>query len=106
MATVIDITTKIKQEPAFIKIGDQSFEVDKSKNTMIEVMAKLNEEDSIENLDIAIGKMLGKDGKKAIDGMKLDFKAYQTVFIAVMACAMDLTFEEAEARFHKAESII
>ena len=100
MGTLIDITGKIKNEPKFIKLGDDTYKVDDSKNTVTKVMALFNEGGSeMENMEKVLELLLGKKAKKAIDDMNLSMEDYQVPFIAVMACVTGKTYEQAEADF-------
>ena len=100
MATHIDITGKLKYEPKFIQIGDKSYKVDDSKNTVTKVMALFEGGGSeIEHMDKALALLLGKEAFKAIEAMNLSMEDYRVPFIAVMACVTGKTYEEAEADF-------
>lgn len=100
MATLIDITGKIKNEEKFIKLGEKSYKVDDSKNTVIQVMAMFESGSSdMEQMEKALELLLGKQAKKDIDAMNLSFEDYKVPFIAVMACVSGKTYEQAEADF-------
>lgn len=98
MATVIDISNKIKNEEKFIKLYDKTYKVDDSKNTVIKVMA-LMDQDEVYAMDKAIELILGKDAKKYIDSLNLTLEDYKVPFIAVMACVNNVSYEEMEKRF-------
>lgn len=100
MATLIDITNKIKNEQKFIKLGDKSYKVDDTKNTVIKVMALFESEGSeIENMENALKLLLGKEAFKDIEAMNLSMEDYRVPFIAVMACVTGKTYEQTEADF-------
>lgn len=105
MATVLDITGKLKNEEKSIKLGDHVFRVDDTKNTMMEVMALFEQSQSndIAAIDAVIEKLLGKKASAEIDKMNLRFEDYKVIFIALMACVSNETYEEAESRFQKAK---
>ena len=99
MARVIDITSRIKTEPKFIKIGDDSYKVDDRKNTVLEVMQELNSANGtdVAVMDSVLGKLIGKDAVKKMEEYTLE--NYKTVFIAVMAQVQGVTYEECESSF-------
>lgn len=100
MGKVIDITSRIKNEPKFVKIGDASYKVDDRKNTVLEVTQLIEENgSSVETIDKALGKLIGEEETKAFAEYSLE--DYQTVFIAVMACVQGVTFEECERSFRR-----
>lgn len=100
MATLIDITGKLKYEQKFIKLGDKSYKVDDSKNTVTKVMALFNGGGSeLEQMEKALSLLLGKEAFKDIEAMNLSMEDYKVPFIAVMACVTGKTYEQAEADF-------
>lgn len=103
MATVIDITNKIKNEEKFIVYNGKSYKVDDRKNTMIEVYAILNEakEANIEVIDKAMEKLIGKEAVKDFAGFA--YADYLVPFFAALACVQNKTYEEIEESFRKAQ---
>ncbi len=102
MATVLDITSKLKQEEKFLKIGDVQLRVDDSKNTVISALAELESDKArsdVENTDLALAWLLGEEGKKKLDEMALNLSDYKEVFTAVMSLVSDVSLEEMEQRF-------
>lgn len=99
MATVIDITGRIKNQPKFIKIGGKTYKVDDRKNTILEIMQIMDKEGSgnIATIDKVLGKLLGGNAKKDFDGYSI--ADFQTVFIACMAAVQGVSFEECERSF-------
>jgi hypothetical protein len=103
MATVIDITNKIKNEEKFIVYNGKSYKVDDRKNTMIEVYAILNaaKEANIEVIDKAMEKLIGKAAVKDFAGFA--YSDYLVPFFAALACVQNKTYEEIEDSFRKAQ---
>ena len=99
MATVIDITSKIKNEKKSIRLGEKEYPVNDSKNAVTEVMAIMNSTDGMdtEAIDRALTVMLGKEAVAEFSDMS--FEDYLVPFIAVMALAMGVSYEEAESSF-------
>ena len=85
MATVIDITNKIKNEEKFIVYNGKSYKVDDRKNTMIKVYALLNEakEANIETIDGAMAELLGAEAVQDFSG--LAYADYLVPFFATLA---------------------
>lgn len=103
MATVIDITNKIKNEDKFIVYNGKSYKVDDRKNTIIKVYSIIDSEDgaSLGMVDAVMKELLGKEAAKDFDG--LNYEDYLVPFFAAMACVQGKTYEEVEASFRKAE---
>lgn len=103
MATIIDITGKIKNEDKFIKYGDKTYKVDDRKNTIIKVYSIIdkNEGANMEMIDTVLKELLGKDAVKDFDGLK--YEDYLVPFFAALACVQNKTYDEIEASFRKAE---
>lgn len=103
MATVIDITGKIKNEEKFIVYNGKSYKVDDRKNTMIKVYSILNsaKEANIEVIDSAMAELLGKEAIK--DFADFAYSDYLVPFFATLACVQNKTYEEIEASFRKNE---
>lgn len=103
MATLIDITGKIKNEEKFIKYGDKTYKVDDRKNTIVKVYSILDKTDgaNIEMIDLVMKELLGKEAVKDFDG--LSYEDYLVPFFAAMACVQNKSYEEVEASFRAAE---
>jgi hypothetical protein len=101
MATVIDITNKIKNEQKFIVYNGKNYKVDDRKNTIIEVFSIIDDANgaSVEMIDKVLEKLLGKEAVKDFDGFAYD--DYLVPFFAVMACVQNKSYEEVEQSFRK-----
>jgi hypothetical protein len=99
MATVIDITGKIKNEEKFIVYNGKSYKVDDRKNTVIEVYSIIDktEGNNVDMIDKVMEILLGKGAVK--DFEKLNYEDYLVPFFAVLACVQGKTYEEIEASF-------
>lgn len=107
MATVLDITSKLQKEEKVLKIGEQEFHIDDTKNAVMKAMAAIESTEEggtagFSAIDKALEILIGKEGVEKLDGMDLNFKGYQNVFIAVMSLASGTSYEEAEQRFQNA----
>jgi hypothetical protein len=103
MATVIDITGKIKNEEKFIVYNGKSYKVDDRKNTIIQVYSIIDDANgaSIEMIDKVMEILLGKAAVKDFDGFAYD--DYLVPFFAAMACVQNKSYDEVEASFRKTE---
>lgn len=103
MATLIDITGKIKNEAKFIQYGEKTYKVDDRKNTIVKVYSIMDQTNgaSIEMIDLVMKELLGKEAVKDFDG--LNYEDYLVPFFAAMACVQNKTYEEVEASFRKSE---
>ncbi len=101
MATVIDITSKIKNEQKFIVYNGKNYKVDDRKNTIIEVFSIIDDANgaSVEMIDKVLEKLLGKEAVKDFDGFSYD--DYLVPFFAVMACVQNKSYDEVEQSFRK-----
>ena len=99
---VYDITSKLNNEKPVIRIGEQDFEINNSKNAMMRVneICK-NSTDDFEIINEVLEELLGKENAEIIEKMELSVSGYRAVFIAVLAGAGDEEFEEVEKRFQK-----
>ena len=105
MATVINITDKIKNEPKFVCYDGKQYKVDARKNTFLKVLAILNSplgegKTELDALTEVIEILYGKKAAKDFDG--LDYDDYLVPFYAAMACIQNQTYEETEATFRNA----
>lgn len=102
MATVIDITGKIKNEEKFIVYSGKSYKVDDRKNTIVKVYALLESLDNanIEMIDTIMKELLGSEAVKDFEGFA--YEDYLVPFFAAMACVQNKSYEEIEASFRKA----
>lgn len=102
MATVIDITGKIKNEEKFIVWDSKNYKVDDRKNTILQAYAILNDQEmGIETIDKVMALLIGADAVK--DFEDLSYQDYLVPFFAAMACVQNKTYEEVEAAFRNAK---
>ena len=102
MATVIDITGKIKNEEKFIVWNSKNYKVDDRKNTILQAYAILNDQEmGIETIDKVMALLIGADAVK--DFEDLPYRDYLVPFFAAMACVQNKTYEEIEATFRNAQ---
>lgn len=102
MATVIDITGKIKNEEKFIVWNSKNYKVDDRKNTILQAYAILNDQEmGIETIDKVMALLIGADAVK--DFEDFSYQDYLVPFFAAMACVQNKTYEEIEATFRNAK---
>lgn len=94
----INLDDKLSREVSIITLNGKEYTVNKTKNTVLKVLAMLDEGDSAENIDKAAELLVGTEFVAQMN--ELSFGDYKTVFIGVMAAAMDITFEEANSKFN------
>ena len=98
----INLDDKLTSDISTIAINGKEFKVNKTKNAVLKVLALLDEGDSAENIDKAVELLVGAEFVSEMN--ELSFGDYKTAFIGVMAAAMDMTFEDAKARFDSAQT--
>lgn len=103
MATLIDITGKIKNEEKFIKYGDKTYKVDDRKNTMLKIHAIMNERQTgdLNDIEKIMELLIGKDAVKDFNDLR--YEDYLVPFYAAMACVQNKTYEEVENSFRNAK---
>lgn len=103
MATVIDITGKIKNEEKFIVYNDKSYKVDDRKNTIIQVYSVLDsgEDMSLATVDKVLELLLGKNAVKDFNGFA--YEDYLVPFFAAMACVQNKSYEEIASNFRNSK---
>lgn len=100
MAKTIDITTKLVDEPKFLKVADgKVFAISDKKNTVMQVNALLQKGNGSDMMDAAMKLVLGEDAFAQVEAMELSMGAYQTIFIAMMALITGKEYEDMEATF-------
>lgn len=99
MATVIDITGKIKNEEKFIVYNGKSYKVDDRKNTIVKVYSMIDGVDgaNIDVIDKVLTELLGKEATKDFNG--LAYEDYLVPFFAAMACVQGKSYDEIESSF-------
>lgn len=100
MAKIINISDKLSLEKPVIQVGEKSYEVNDSLETVMKFEETLGDGDTqsmLECLKLAIGASAYKELKFE----KGSFKNVQVWFMAVMAAMQDMSYEDVEARFRK-----
>lgn len=104
MGKIIDISSKIKNEPTFLHIAEgMSYKVDDSKNTVIKVMQAWDDEklSEIDKIDKTVEIILGKKAFKEINDLNLSISDYKVISMAIMATITGQSLEEFESRFQQ-----
>lgn len=103
MATVLNITDRLKKEVKQIQIGDEVLTVNTAFEAMVELEANQRMKiDDTEKMEKNLLLLLGEDYQK-LKEMKLDLEDMKVVFIAIMATVNACTYEEMEERFRTIE---
>ena len=100
MAKIINISDKLSQEKPCIQVGDKTYPVNDSLETVLkfeEVYGDGDMHSMLECMKLAIGSKAYTDMKFE----KMSFKNIQVWFLAVMAAMQDVEYEELEERFRK-----
>ena len=100
MAKIINISDKLSTEKPVIKVGDKTYPVNDSLETVLKFEESLGDGDTqsmLECLKLAIGATAFKELKFE----KGSFKNVQVWFMAVMAAMQDMSYEDVESRFRQ-----
>ena len=103
-AYTVDISKHLEDTIKFVKLGpneDDVLRVDDDKNTVLKIQELLNKDNSNEGVEKALELAVGKDGLAKINSKKLSYKAYENIFIGVMAAMLAQTFEETYNQFRQ-----
>lgn len=104
MAKIYTTDGKLLVETPQIQIGDKLFAVDNRKSTYDKMQEAVNKSNGNNEERIILEYALGKAQMKEIDAMDLSMKGYMNLLTLVHAAIFDISFEEAEARFQKAQN--
>ena len=106
-AFTVDISKHLEDSQKFIRIGEGDeniLKVDDSKNTVLKIQEILNKDNSVSGMEKAMELALGEEGVKKINKLNLTMKAYQNLFIGMMAAISCKSFEEMEKQFRDSKS--
>lgn len=98
MGKIYDITDKLTNDNPIIKIGDKTYAVNNSKNTVLQIQ-KYTETHKDDAIDIIVKLALGEEAFDDIEKMQLSMNSYKNIITAIMAAVMEMEFEEAEKHF-------
>ena len=103
MATILNITDRLKNDKKQIEIGDKILTVNTSFDSMIEIEAiNRSQLADAEKMQKTLKILLDSD-YTILEAMKLDINDMKIVFTAIMALVNACTYEEMEARFQAIE---
>lgn len=103
MATILNITDRLKNDKKQIAIGDKVLTVNTAFDSMVEIEAiNRSEIADTEKMQKTL-KILLEDDYKTLETLKLDVGDMKVVFTAIMALVNACTYEEMEARFQELE---
>lgn len=100
MAKIINISDKLSTERPCIQVGDKTYQVNDSLETVLkfeEVYGDGDTQSMLECMKLAIGAKAYAEMKFE----KMSFKNIQVWFMAIMAAMQDMTYEEVESRFRQ-----
>lgn len=101
MATILNITDRLKNEKKQIEIGDKILTVNTAFDSMVEIEATNRSQiTDTEKMQKTLKILLGDD-YKVLEAMKLDVADMKVVFTAIMALVNACTYEEMESRFQE-----
>lgn len=102
MAKIINISDKLSLEKPVIQVGDKTYTVNDSLETVMKFEEQYGDGDihgMLECMKVAIGETAYE--KMAFE--KMSFKNIQVWFFAVMAAMQDMSYEDVEARFRQTQ---
>lgn len=102
MAKVINITDKLSLERPTIVIGENSYPVNDSMETVLKFQ-ELALDATVENMEKAIKLALGDAASKELNIKKMSIPNFKVLSTAILAAMQNIEYEEAESRFRKAE---
>lgn len=97
---VINISDKLSNEKPRLKIGEKEYEINNSMETMTK-FEELMDNSTIANMEKAVAVSLGEESAKELNIKQMSIDNFKVVTTAILAGIQGITYEEAEARFHK-----
>jgi len=98
----LNITEKLQSDFPELELRDKTFRIDNRKDTVLAYTEKdFSGQKTGDLMEEIIRHFAGEKALKEIQSMKdLSFHDYETIIYAIMSLAMEITFEEAQKRFH------
>ena len=103
MAKIYTTDGKLLTETPQIQIGDKLFAIDNRKSTYDKMQEAVSNAKNGNEERIILEHAFGKEQMKEIDAMDLSVKGMMNLLTYVHAAIFDISYEEAEARFQKAQ---
>lgn len=100
MAKIINISDKLSFGKPKIQVGEKSYEVNDSLETVMKFEEQYGDGD-IQGMLECMKVALGKDVYEELALEKTSFRNIQVWFFAVMAAMQDVEYEEIESRFQQ-----
>lgn len=100
MAKIINISDKLSMDKPVIQVGEKTYSVNDSLETVMKFEESYGEGDMTSMLE-CLKVALGSKAYTELKFEKMPFKNVQVWFFAIMAAMQDMTYEEVEARFHQ-----
>lgn len=100
MAKIINISDKLSMDKPVIQVGDKTYAVNDSLETVMKFEESYGDGDTQSMLE-CMKVALGDKAYKEMNFEKMSFRNIQVWFFAVMAAMQDVTYEEVESRFRK-----
>lgn len=100
MAKIINISDKLSNEKPCIQVGEKSYVVNDSLETVMKFEEMYGDGDTqgmLECMKVALGAKAYKEASFE----KMSFSNIRVWFLAVMAAMQGVTYEEVEERFQK-----
>lgn len=104
MAKIYTTDGKLLTETPQIQVGNKLFAIDNRKSTYDKMQEAVSQAKDGNEERIILEYAFGKDQMAEIDAMDLSVKGYMNLLTYVHAAIFDISFEEAEARFQKAQN--
>ena len=104
MAKIYTTDGKLLTETPQIQIGSKLFAIDNRKSTYDKMQEAVSKAEGGNEERIILEYAFGEEQMKEIDAMDLSVKGYMNLLTYVHAAIFDIPFEEAEARFQKAQN--
>ena len=99
MSKVINITDKLSLERPRIQIGDKSYEVDNSIETVFKFQELSAQGGNEESMTKAITLAIGEEAANELNITQMSIANYKVLTIAILAAMQELEYEEIESTF-------
>ena len=100
MAKIINISDKLSLEKPCIQVGDKTYTVNDSLETVLKFEEAYGDGDMTSMLE-CLKVAIGPEAAAELNFEGMSFRNIQVWFLAVNAAMQDMTYEDVEARFHQ-----
>ena len=100
MSKIINITDRLSKEKPVIQIGEKTYPVENGMSMVLK-FEELATESTSDSMLKAIELTIGKEACDDLDIKNWSLGNFKVLTTSILAAMQDITYDEAEARFHR-----